>query len=100
GVVCLGYPLRGTNGALRDEVLLALRTPILFVQGTRDPLCPLEELALVREKMTAPNALHIVDSGDHSLQATKGYLRKRALSQADVEADILSHIAEFVAGLP
>jgi predicted alpha/beta-hydrolase family hydrolase len=100
GVVCLGYPLRGANGALRDEVLLELRTPILFVQGTRDALCPLDELAQVRAQMTAPNQLHVVDSGDHSLQATKGYLRKRALSQADVEADVLTRIQQFVDGLP
>src|SRR6266567_8422985 len=37
-VVCLGYPLcdMGDRTKLRDEVLCALRTPILFVQGTRD----------------------------------------------------------------
>ena len=41
GVICLGYPLQsGATGAMRDEVLLALRTPILFVQGSRDALCP------------------------------------------------------------
>ena len=44
GVVCLGYPLRGQRGELRSDVLLALRAPILFVQGSRDALCPLEAL--------------------------------------------------------
>src|ERR1043166_7712733 len=36
-VVCLGYPLcaMGNRTKLRDEVLRALRTPILFVQGTQ-----------------------------------------------------------------
>src|SRR5262245_19155780 len=44
-VVCFGYPLRsGSSGALRDEVLRALRTPLLLLQGTRDPLCPLDVL--------------------------------------------------------
>lgn len=40
-VVCLGYPLcgAGDRAKMRDEVLLQLRTPILFVQGTRDTLC-------------------------------------------------------------
>src|SRR3954454_5877774 len=38
-LVCFGYPLRsGSSGALRDQVLLALRTPILFLQGSKDPL--------------------------------------------------------------
>src|SRR5947207_705663 len=56
GVVCLGYPLQsGGTGAMRDEVLLALRTPILFVQGSRDVLCPLDKLAAVRARMTAPS---------------------------------------------
>ena len=40
GLVCLGYPLiAASNGAVRDEVLVALRAPVLFVQGTRDPPC-------------------------------------------------------------
>lgn len=37
-VVCLGYPLcaAGDPTKLRDQVLLELRTPALFVQGTRE----------------------------------------------------------------
>src|SRR6185295_7135216 len=39
-VICLGYPLcaMGNPDKLRDKVLLDLRTPVLFVQGTRDSL--------------------------------------------------------------
>ena len=50
-LVCFGYPLQsaGKSRALRDEVLLALRAPILFIQGTRDTLCPLELLDEVRK---------------------------------------------------
>ena len=46
GLVCLGYPLcaMGDRTKLRDEVLRALTAPILFVQGTRDSLCPLDLL--------------------------------------------------------
>jgi len=72
GLVCLGYPLQsGATGALRDQVLLGLRTPILFVQGTRDPLCPLDKLAAVRPRMTAPNQLFVVEGGDHSLEVSR-----------------------------
>ena len=60
-LVCLGYPLRGARGDLRSEVLLALRTPILFVQGSRDALCPLDALEQVRGRMTATSALHVVE---------------------------------------
>ena len=59
---------------MRDQVLLALRTPILFVQGTRDPLCPLDKLAAVRNAMTCDRDLHVVESGDHSLKITAALL--------------------------
>jgi predicted alpha/beta-hydrolase family hydrolase len=95
-VVCFGYPLRaGGSGALRDEVLRALRTPILFVQGTRDALCPLPDLEKVRAEMTAPTALHLVEGGNHSLEvgarkpapddgilaAVRAFLAERGLAQ-------------------
>ena len=35
-LICFGYPLKGGNGSIRDQVLLDLKTPILFIQGTRD----------------------------------------------------------------
>src|SRR5438874_5367293 len=62
GLVCLGYPLcaMGNREKLRDEVLRALTTQILFVQGTRDPLCPLDLLESVRSEMKAPNFLPVV----------------------------------------
>ena len=54
-LVCFGYPLCGGGDPtkLRDKVLRELRTPILFVQGTRDALCPLDMLATVRSEMIA-----------------------------------------------
>src|SRR5215831_10514708 len=67
GVICFGYPLRGQSGALRDEVLVALRTRVLLLQGSRDELCPLDLLAEVRPRMTAPSTLLVVEGGDHSL---------------------------------
>src|ERR1700720_1710493 len=63
GLVCLGYPLcaMGDRTKLRDEVLRALTTPILFVQGTRDSFCPLDLLERVRQEMKASNFLHVVE---------------------------------------
>jgi predicted alpha/beta-hydrolase family hydrolase len=95
GVVCLGYPLvAGGSGAVRDEVLLALRTPILFAQGTRDALCPLPRLEEVRARMTAPNRLHVVDGGNHSLEVAGG--KKAADAQRDSDAAVLEAIRRFV----
>lgn len=99
GCICFGYPLRGQNGKLRDQVLLDLRTPVLFVQGTRDALCDLAELNAVRARMNAPNDLHVVESGDHSLEATKTSLKARGTTQALVEAEVMSAVARFCASL-
>jgi uncharacterized protein len=99
GLVCFGYPLRGQNGKLRDQVLLELRTPVLFVQGTRDSLCSLEELESVRKRMAARSELFVVESGDHSLEATKTSLKTRATTQADVELAILQTVSSFCASL-
>ena len=97
-LVCLGYPLcaMGNRTKLRDEVLRSLRTPILFAQGTRDPLCPLDLLERVRTKMEAPNLLHIVEGGDHSLRVTKQQLLVARETQDDVDLRILEAIRKFV----
>lgn len=99
GLVCLGYPLRGQRGQLRDEVLLALRAPVLFVQGTRDALCPLDDLERVRARMAAPTALHVVEGGNHSLEVGVRALAARGETQEDVEARALEAIAAFVRGV-
>jgi hypothetical protein len=102
GVVCLGYPLcaMGDRTKLRDEVLRALTTPILFVQGTRDSLCPLDLLERARGQMKAPNFLHIVEGSDHSLRVPKRQLQLKSETQEDVDRRILNAIAGFVDQLP
>ena len=98
GLVCLGYPLKsGSTGALRDQVLLALRIPVLFVQGTRDPLCPLDLLAEVRARMTASSTLLIVDGGDHSLAVSAAVRKARGETQGDSDARVLEAIRSFCA---
>jgi len=101
-LICLGYPLvaAGNSGKIRDQVLLELQTSILFVQGTRDPLCPLELLSQVRQKMHAPSKLFVVDAGDHSLQVTKAQLKQSGEDQAAVDARILHVIRHFVLDTP
>jgi predicted alpha/beta-hydrolase family hydrolase len=99
GLVCLGYPLVGQRGDERSEVLLALRTPILFVQGTRDRLCPLDRLEAVRARMAAPTALHVVEGGDHSLVVGVRALAARGETQDGLDAAAAARIAAFVAGL-
>ncbi|MDQ3115896.1 MAG: alpha/beta hydrolase [Verrucomicrobiota bacterium] len=101
GVICLGYPLcaMGDRSKLRDQVLRSLGTPILFVQGTRDALCPLDLLAEMRAAMTAPNDLHVVEEGDHSLGVTKRQLKAAGETQEEVDRQILASIEIFAAKL-
>jgi uncharacterized protein len=95
-LVCLGYPLRGASGALRDEVLVALRSPVLFVQGSRDPLCPLDRLEDVRRRMSAPSALHVVQDGDHGLRLGARALAAQRTTQEEVEARALAAVSAFL----
>ena len=91
-VVCLGYPLCGGGDPtkLRDKVLREMTAPVLFVQGTRDALCPLDLLAQVRGEMRAPNELYIVEEGDHSLIVSKRQLAAQNETQEAVEQRILA----------
>ena len=98
GLICLGYPLcaMGDRTRLRDEVLRALNTPILFVQGTRDPLCPLDLLERVRAEIKTQNVLHVVEGGDHSLRVLKRQLQATSRTQEDIDQQIFKAIAGFV----
>lgn len=100
GIVCFGYPLcgGGDRTKLRDKVLRALETPILFVQGTRDALCPLDLLESIRTEMKPPTFLHLVEGGDHSLLVSKRYLAATDETQDEVDQRILEAIAKFVTG--
>src|SRR5277367_4665312 len=97
-VICLGYPLcgAGDRSKLRDQVLMELKTPTLFVQGTRDPLCPLDLLEAVRKRMGAPSTLHVVDGGDHSLIVGKTALKTLGSSQQEVDEGMLTAIVRFL----
>ncbi|KAF6140898.1 hypothetical protein GIB67_042311 [Kingdonia uniflora] len=106
-VVCLGYPLKGMKGALRDETLLELSVPTMFVQviltqvqlsmkGSKDGLCPLVKLKTVCQKMKTINELHVVDGGDHSLKIGKKHLNERGLTQDEAEDQAANAVAKFV----
>jgi predicted alpha/beta-hydrolase family hydrolase len=97
-LVCLGYPLSspGKSKALRDQVLVSLKVPILFVQGTRDSLCPLDLLEGVRKRMQVESALHVVEGGDHSLVVSATKLKSSGETQADSDARVLAAIKRFL----
>lgn len=99
GLVCLGFPLGRTPDAKRDQLLRSLTTPILFVQGSRDTLCPLDHLEAVRREMRARNELHVVAEGDHSLIVGKRVLAASGQTQEHVDSAAFAAVRAFVATL-
>ena len=97
-IICLGYPLCGGGdpARMRAEVLRELSTPILFVQGTRDRLCPLDLLESVRREMKAINKLHVIPDGDHSLLVTQARLKRSGQTQNEIEEGVLRAIQSFL----
>ena len=82
GLVFLAYPLHppGKTEALRTAHLAAIRVPMLFLQGTRDPFAEPTLLAHAIDAL-ARATLHRVEGGDHALT-----VRGRTL--ADVVAEL------------
>jgi predicted alpha/beta-hydrolase family hydrolase len=77
GLIYLGYPLHPPNNGerLRAEHLSRIRCPMLFIEGTRDPLCDLTLLDSVLSRLGAPTTLHTIEGGDHSFNVLFLYPR-------------------------
>ena len=73
-----------------------MSAPVLFVQGTRDSLCPPDVLESVRNRMRAPSTLHVVEGGDHSLVVSKTALKALGSSQEEADEGMRAAIARFV----
>jgi len=90
GLILLSYPLHppGKPDRLRDAHLHAIKAPMLFIQGTRDPFAQPD--LLDKTIASLKNAqLSRVEGGDHSL-------RVRGRKPADVYAEVIDTINEFV----
>lgn len=94
GLVFLGYPLHppGRPERIRDAHLYELEVPMLFVEGTRDPFCPLETLDEVRAKMRAPVEVAVVDDGDHSFRVRKASGR----SSEEALDEVVERVADWI----
>ncbi|KAF9689249.1 hypothetical protein SADUNF_Sadunf01G0072200 [Salix dunnii] len=112
-VICLGYPLKAMNGAVRDETLLQLTVPVMFVQvpllncitlrikfettkGSKDGLCPLEKLEAVCKKMKIHSELCVINGGDHSFKIGKRHLQIEGSTQDQAEDLAVQGVSSFV----
>jgi len=86
GLLLLSYPLHPPRKPeqLRIQHLPNLRTPSLFVQGTRDPFGSIEEMTKVLQLVLAKTELMKVEGAGHDL-GFKG--KQRA---AELPASILA----------
>ena len=97
GAVMLGFPLhapsrpsaRNANGL--DEV----RVPMLFVQGTRDPLADLSLMRGLVERIGERARLRVVQGADHQFELAPDDARK----PEQVIEEIAGAIADFAATL-
>jgi predicted alpha/beta-hydrolase family hydrolase len=93
GLVFLGFPLHpaGRPGTARAAHLDRVSVPMLFLQGTRDPLAGLDLLRSVCDHLGARATLHVVEGADHSFAV----LKRSGRTNAEVLAELASTIAEW-----
>lgn len=73
GLIFLGYPLHppGTPEKKRDAHLSLIRSPMLFLQGERDPFGTPEEISRVTKRLKLDATIYRVEGGNHSFAVPK-----------------------------
>jgi len=91
GIVFYGFPLHPPKqpGTKRADHLAQVEVPMLFLQGTRDPLAPLESIRAVCKKLARRATLLVIEGADHSFHVPK--------STGKSDAEILRHLAQSTA---
>ena len=71
GLIFLGYPLHppGKPEQRRDAHLPAIKEPMLFVQGSRDPFGTVDEIRALLPRLQRAT-LHEIAGGDHSFKVS------------------------------
>ena len=95
GLLCLGYPFHppGNPAKLRTAHLADLRTPALFVQGTRDAFGTREDVAGYR--LSPSIRVHWIEAGDHSFKPPA----RSGRTEAENVEEAIAASAEFGAAL-
>jgi len=73
GVVFLGFPLHPAKqpGNARADHLQRVSVPMLFLQGTRDPLADLDLVTELCAGLGPRATLHVIQGADHSFSVLK-----------------------------
>lgn len=96
GLVFFGYPLVavGQTDPRDTSHLSQVGAPMLFVQGTRDRLAPIELITAVADG-PKHSSLYVIDDGDHSFRVPK----RTGRDNAEVLAEVVRVTAGWVGGL-
>jgi uncharacterized protein len=96
GLVFFGYPLHppGRPDRMRDDHLVKIEVPMLFIEGTRDPFCPLDTLEKVMKDLTSAE-LVVIEDGDHSYKVRKSSGRSTEQAWDEAAEAALNWIARL-----
>ena len=91
GLVFLGFPLHPANkpSQRRAEHLPGVRIPLLFLQGTRDPLADLQLLAPIVRALGGQATLRPIDQADHAFHVP--------VRSGRTDAQVLDEVMDAVA---
>jgi len=91
GIVFYGFPLHPPKqpDTKRADHLAQLTAPMLFLQGTRDPLAPAESIRSVCKKLGPRATLIIFEGADHSFHVPR--------SSGKTDSEIIRELAQSTA---
>ncbi|MGH8772731.1 MAG: alpha/beta hydrolase family protein [Burkholderiales bacterium] len=94
GIAFLGFPLHpaGRPSDERGKHLFDVQVPMLFMQGTRDPLADPQVLRPLVEQLGARATLRLFADADHSFHVPASSRRR----DADMSAEMLDALAEWI----
>lgn len=97
GLVFFGYPLHppGKPERIRDAHFKDISCPMLFIEGTRDPFCPLGTLERSVTGLRTRVEIAVIEDGDHSFKVRKSSGR----STEDAWTEVVDAADSFLNGL-
>lgn len=100
GLIFLGYPLHppGKFDDRRDVYLDEVRSPMLFIQGTRDPFARMDLLQETLSNLRDYVTLHWVEGGDHSFKVLVRAGKSYPDTLQEVSEKIRSWIDDVIKG--
>jgi predicted alpha/beta-hydrolase family hydrolase len=94
GLVFFGFPLHaaGKPSADRGAHLADVKTPMLFLQGSRDTLADLKLLKPLCARLGKQAELFVIEGGDHSFKMLKSFNR----SEDEVLREVAARVASWI----